>query len=351
MISKIIRELNPVRFGNTSIKISAGFALFFIIFLQFQSVNSAGEETHRKKLMIDMPRTIERLKSHLHELTEVIGERSLRLPENLAKTAEYIQSFYEDIGLVVHNEFYDYHDLKVVNVMAEITSGTSPSRRYLVGAHYDSVAGTVGADDNASAIAVQLEIARNLKAIFDQNQHNLAVNFVSFALEEPPVYGTRFMGSRVYAKKARRKQEKMEGMICLEMVGYTCYEPGCQNYMFPLGFLGYPKEGNFIGIVSNFKSAKFAKNLLQSFEENNALPVVKLTVPFNGWILPSVRLSDHASFWDQGYPAVMVTDSAFLRNPHYHLPSDTMEKLDYKFMAELVNSMLLFFNSHQQRQH
>jgi Zn-dependent M28 family amino/carboxypeptidase len=273
------------------------------------------------------------------------------LPENLAKTVEYIQSFYKDIGLVVHNEPYDYHDFQVANVVAEARSGSSPARRYLVGAHYDSVAGTVGADDNASAIAVQLEIARHVKALFDRKEHDLAVKFVSFALEEPPAYATQYMGSRVYAIKARREQEKIDGMICLEMVGYTCYEPGCQKYLFPLRFLGYPKEGNFIGIVSNFKSGGFAKDLLNSFEENSELPAVKLKVPFNGWILPSVRLSDHASFWDQGYKAVMVTDSAFLRNPHYHLPSDTMEKLDYKFMAELVESLVLFFYSHQRIQH
>jgi hypothetical protein len=112
-------------------------------------------------------------------------------------------------------------------------------------------------------------------------------------------------------------------------------------------FFGYPKKGNFIGIVGNRKSAKFAGELFNKFQNNPGLPVVKLNVPFNGMILPSVRLSDHASFWDRGFRAVMVTDSAFFRNPHYHLPSDTMEKLDYRFMAELVESLLLFFRSHR----
>jgi Zn-dependent M28 family amino/carboxypeptidase len=305
----------------------------------------ADAEQVRKNPMISIPNTVERLKAHLHELTKVIGERSVRMPENLEKTAGYIQSFYEKIGLTVNHEPYDYHGVNVTNVVAEISSNTSPAKRFLVGAHYDSVAGTVGADDNASAIAVQLEIARHVKILFDQKEHHLAVKFVSFALEEPPVYGTRYMGSRVYAKKARREREKIDGMICLEMVGYTCHEPGCQTYLLPLRFMGFPKEGDFIGIVSNFKSGGFAADLLRSFEANKELPVVKLRVPFNGWIIPSVRLSDHASFWDQGYRAVMVTDSAFLRNPHYHLPTDTMEKLDYVFMAELVESILRFFQS------
>lgn len=300
--------------------------------------------------MIDIKQTGERLKAHLQALTVTIGERSVRLPNNLNRTAEYITSFYKDIGISAHTEPYNYQNIKVANVVAEISSGSAgsvPSHKYIVGAHYDSVSGTVGADDNASAVAVQLETARNLKALLDQKELDLGVKFVSFALEEPPVYGTRYMGSRVYAKKARKENEKIDGMICLEMVGYSCYEPGCQQYPFPLQFFGYPKEGNFIGIVGSFKSIGFTKALFNGFQKNQDLPVIKISVPFNGWILPAVRLSDHASFWDKGYKAVMITDSAYFRNPHYHLPSDTMEKLDYRFMAELVESLMLFFKSHQ----
>jgi len=293
--------------------------------------------------MIDIPKTIERLKMHLQVLTETIGERSVNFPQNLAKTAEYVKNFYQDMGLAAHLEPYAYREFKVANVVAEVASGADPTRRFLVGAHYDSVAGTVGADDNASAIAVQLETARNLNLLRDRKKGDLTVKFVSFALEEPPAYGTPYMGSRVYAEKARRQKEKIDGMICLEMVGYACHEPNCQRFPFPLRFLGYPNVGNFIGIVGNFKSGEFTKSLLNAFEQNRDLPAVKLTVPFNGWILPSVRLSDHASFWDQGFKAMMITDSAFFRNPHYHLPSDTMEKLDYRFMAELVESLLIFF--------
>jgi hypothetical protein len=297
--------------------------------------------------MIDIQQTVERLEAHLRVLTETIGERSVRFPENLNKTATYIQSFYDDIGIAVHRAPYDYADFKVDNVVAEISTGPHPSRRYLLGAHYDSVSGTVGADDNASAIAVQLEAARGLNALLSKDNLDLAVTFVSFALEEPPAYGTRYMGSRVYAKRARQEQEKIDGMICLEMVGYACYEPGCQHYPFPLGFFGYPKEGNYIGIVSNFKSGEFTQALFEAFQKNPELPVIKSKIPFNGRILPAVRLSDHASFWDQGFKAVMITDTAFFRNPHYHLPSDTREKLDYRFMAELVESLLLFFKSHR----
>jgi len=297
--------------------------------------------------MIDIPKTAQHIESHLQTLTMTIGERSVYYPINIEKTAEYIQSFYNEIGMDAHSEPYDYHDLKVTNIVSEISFSSNPAHRFLIGAHYDSVAGTVGADDNASAVAVQLETARNLKTLIGKENLDLSVTFVSFALEEPPAYGTRYMGSRVYAQKARRENEKIDGMICLEMVGYACHEPGCQRYPFPLQFFGYPKEGNFIGIVGNFKSGAFTTSLFQAFQKNIDLPVVKLKVPLNGWILPSVRFSDHASFWDQGYNAVMVTDSAFFRNPHYHLASDTMEKLDLRFMAELVESLIVFFCSYR----
>jgi Zn-dependent M28 family amino/carboxypeptidase len=245
----------------------------------------------------------------------------------------------------VYREPYRYRHLTVANIVTEISFCANPSKRYLLGAHYDSVAGTVGADDNASAIAVQLETARHLQALKDTEEMDLAVRFISFALEEPPVFGTRYMGSRVYARKAKRAKEKIDGMICLEMVGYSCDDPGRQRYPFPLMFLGYPKKGNFVGIVGNSSSRALTHLLVKAFEENPELPVVRLTVPLRGWLIPSVRLSDHASFWDRGFKAVMITDSSFYRNPHYHQSSDTMEKLNYRYMAELVESLLLFFYS------
>jgi len=306
-----------------------------------------GHAGENMRSMMDIEKTVERLEDHLRTLTQTIGERSVFLPENLRRTARYIETFYQDLGLKAHGEPYRYQDLTVENIVAEISFCKNPSKRYLLGAHYDTVAGTVGADDNASAIAVQLETARQLKSLKGRQELDLAVTFVSFALEEPPVYGTGYMGSRVYARKARKEKEKIDGMICLEMVGYSCREPGCQDYPFPLMFLGYPKEGNFIGIVGNLTSRKFTRSLFRAFSRNPELPAIRLTVPFGGWLLPSVRLSDHASFWDQGFKSVMITDSSFYRNPHYHLPSDTMDKLDYRFMAELAESLLIFFRSHQ----
>ena len=293
----------------------------------------------------DVEKTAERLREHVKHLTVTIGERSVGEPENLEKTASYIQSFYRDLELPCQRESYTYNNFTVASIVANIDLGGNPTKHYLLGAHYDSVWGTVGADDNASAIAVQLEIARELKSLLGGKDLGIGVKFVSFPLEEPPAFGTRYMASKIYAKKARKVNEQLDGMLCLEMVGYTCYQEGCQGYPFPLMFMDYPKKGNFIGIVGNLKSTGLTNSLYRAFQKNRDLPVIKLTVPFGGWLLPSVRLSDHAPFWDQGYKAVMITDSAFYRNPHYHLPSDTMDKLDFQFMAELVKSLVIFFQS------
>jgi Zn-dependent M28 family amino/carboxypeptidase len=285
---------------------------------------------------------VKRLEAHLNMLTRIIGERSLRMPENLARSAAYIQAQLDDCGLAVERQPYPYRSLTVSNVTARLEGGAESGRHLVIGAHYDSVAGTVGADDNASAVAVLLETARGMQALTGGKKRKAAITFVAFALEEPPAYGTRYMGSRVFAAEAAGKGVSMDAMICLEMVGYTCRQAGCQYYPLPLRWRRFPKTGDFIGVVGNTKSRAFTRALCASFRRNPNLPVVSLTVPFNGWPLPAVRLSDHASFWRYGYRAVMLTDTAFFRNPHYHLPSDTMETLDLDFMAELVFSLVSF---------
>lgn len=287
--------------------------------------------------------TVQALREHVRSLTVTIGERSVTMPKNLLKTQQYIASFYEGLGLHAEIEPFRYHDLPVANVIARIEPEGPPTKRFLLGAHYDSVEGTVGADDNASAVAVLLETARQLLAVARQKKLTVAVKCVAFALEEPPVFSTRYQASKVHAAAMKHRGESIDGMLCLEMVGYTCKEKGCQEYPFPLNLMGYPEQGDFIGIIGNFASRGLTRSISKAFKKNPALPAIPLTVPFSGWLMPSVRLSDHASFWDKGYAAVMITDSAFFRNPHYHMPSDTADTLDYGFMAELVRSLVLFF--------
>ena len=324
----------------------AGNRRMFIAFMVLIRISSPGFGGQGPE-MIDIEPIQSNLRRHLSVLTQSIGERSVRIPENLHRTAAYIQSVYEEMGLSARRESYPYNGFMVDNVVAEIACTTNPGNRYVLGAHYDSVMGTVGADDNASAVAVQLETARMLSERVGGDSLDLSVVFVSFALEEPPVFNTRAMGSRVYASRARREGERIDGMICLEMVGYSCRTPGCQHYPLPLRLFGYPETGDFIGIVGNLRSRHLTSRLATIFRKNPALPVVTLTVPLNGWVLPAVRLSDHASFWDKGFRAVMITDTAFFRNPNYHLAADTMDTLDFPFMAELVKSLMLFFQSHR----
>lgn len=315
--------------------------LLLVLILYAWADRANGKEAN----VLNKQHIIKQLGGHLTMLTRTIGERSVNFPINIEKSAIYIQTQLESYGLTVERQAYSYGAMDVSNIVAKLQSSVHPEAHYVIGAHYDSVAGTVGADDNASAVAVLLETARQMQHAYASGVSGPEITFVAFTLEEPPAYGTPYMGSRVFASKAREKGMSIDGMICLEMVGYTCREPGCQSYPFPLKYLGYPKEGTFIGVVGNVKSLGFSRKLCRSLKGNPNLPMVSLTVPFNGKIMPAIRLSDHASFWDKGYPAVMVTDSAFFRNPNYHQPSDTMDTLDVDYMAELVQGLSAFFGA------
>jgi hypothetical protein len=295
--------------------------------------------------LIDIEESARHLLEHLRFLTVDVGERSLFSPDKLERAAAYIAFSLRKFGLAVEFEDYPCKGFRARNVVALSEPSGPVSARYLVGAHYDTILNTVGADDNASGIAVQLELARQLRILRKDRHIPVSVKFVSFALEEYPAYGTDIMGSRVHAKRMKARGEKTDGMICLEMVGYYCQKAGCQKYPLPFMQKRFSDRGDFIGIVANRRSKAFAMKVYESFGKNSDLPVHLLTIPFNGWMLPDSRRSDHAFFWDQGYPAVLVTDSSFFRNPNYHLPSDTLETLDMEVMARLVESLLLFFLS------
>ena len=234
--------------------------------------------------------------------------------------------------MTVTEQSYDYFGHRVANLIATPPDAAWSPAHYVIGAHYDTVPGTPGADDNASGVAVLLEIARHLAA----DPPPIPVRLAAFTLEEAPAFMTRLQGSRVFARELARRDERVLGAIILEMVGFTSAR---QDYPPLLRWAGYPSEGNYIGIVGNRRSRRFSQTILRGFDRNPELPVETLTVPFNGWVLPATRLSDHASFWDRGWPAVMVTDTAFFRNPHYHSGTDSIETLDTAFMAELVKSL------------
>jgi len=276
----------------------------------------------------------DRLRAHVEALAVDIGPRTPFIGNSLERAATYIQSVLGDAGYMVTEQPYQYRGHHVSNVIGTTAAAADTTSFYVVGAHYDTVQTTPGADDNASAVAVMLELARrSLKA-----ELKAPVLFVAFTLEEPPAHLTRHQGSRAFVRQTRESGDRVRGAIILEMVGYTAQH---QHYPFISRWPGYPAEGNFIGVIGNWRSRRFGHPVLKGFHNNNRLPAESLFVPFNGWLLPATRLSDHASFWDAGWPALMVTDTAFFRNPNYHLPSDTIDTLDFDFMAELVTSLEL----------
>lgn len=276
----------------------------------------------------------EALGRHLAKLCVEIGPRSTLQPDALAEARRYIRTAFEGAGLDVTEQDYSYLRQSVANVIATPRESATAPAYYVVGAHYDTVPQTPGADDNASAVAVLIELGRRLA----ERGAPAPVRLVAFTLEEPPSYMTRHQGSRVFVRELRGSGERVLGAVVLEMVGYTTPK---QHYPWFLRWAGYPREGNFIGIVGNWGSRPFGETVLGGFRRNPALPVESLFVPFNGWVVPATRFSDHASFWDRGLPAVMVTDTAFFRNHNYHAPSDTPDTLDLSFMAELVTSLEL----------
>lgn len=277
--------------------------------------------------MAECQRIRARLEHHVSALAVEIGPRAALMGHGLLRAERYLKEAFISAGLVVEEQRYEYFGREVANLIARDGDVADKDPHYLIGAHYDSVPGTPGADDNASAVAVMLTLAERGAG------QGLPIRFAAFTLEEPPAFATKHQGSRMYLRRHRQNLSAIAGAIILEMVGYTSPR---QHYPLVLRWTGYPKTGDFIGIIANPRSRTLLKRVENGLRRNTKLPVETLCVPLKGWLLPATRLSDHASFWDAGRPAVMITDTAFMRNPHYHLPSDRIETLDFEFMTQLV---------------
>ncbi len=274
---------------------------------------------------------------HVTMLAHTIGERNVYKPDALQAAANYITQQWENQGFQVTPQTYLTHNLPCANLEITIIGDTNPEEIILVGAHYDSVIGSPGADDNASAVAALLEIASCLK----KAQIARTIRLVAFVNEEPPFfYWSRDMGSLVYAKTACQNKDNIRFMIALEMLGYYRDAPNSQAYP-PLLRHFYPHRGNFIAFVSRLRDGYLVKHAFNTFRAHCDFPAEWTSLP--GW-LPGIGWSDHSSFWRQGYPAIMVTDTAFFRNPFYHTAEDTPEKLDYQRLAQVtvgLTSMLI----------
>ena len=272
---------------------------------------------------------IDNLYNHVEHLSVTIGDRHLWKKDSLRKAAEYIASVFQACGYTVQRQTYSCYGTHVSNLIAE-KAGTDDGIM-VVGAHYDTMPGTPGADDNASAVAGLLELARLLK----QNRSGKHLIFVAFVNEEAPCYGSDNMGSMVYARHLRDQKVPLDVMISLEMIGYFSPEP-IQQYPVQGMSLMYPKTADFIGVVGNLRSSRYVSLLKKGIKKHAAIDVQSLTAPeyFGG-----INLSNNYAFWHHGYRAVMVTDTSFYRNRHYHQETDTIDTLNFEAMAEVVKGL------------
>lgn len=272
----------------------------------------------------------ENLKLHVTQLSEKFRPRDSAHPENLKYTAEYIRSQLSRDNSRVKLQNFTADDHEFSNVISDY--GPEIGERIIVGAHYDAFSDLPGADDNASGVAGLLELGR-LLAIFPPA---VPVSIVAFPLEEPPFFRTAQMGSAVHAMSLKKAGVSVRLMICLEMIGYFSDQENSQQYPSSIMKLWYPTRGNFIAIIDTFSFNLNTLNIKRSFLNHTLLDAVSINAPS---IIPGIDFSDHYSYWQQGFPALMISDTAFYRNQAYHTSEDLASRLDYAKMAEVVRGV------------
>jgi Zn-dependent M28 family amino/carboxypeptidase len=273
----------------------------------------------------------EQLHRHVQKLAGDFGERNLRRYPQLMQAARYIEEELTAAGYPVTRQEYEARGHAFYNIEAEATGAIHPEEIILVGAHYDSVPGSPGAGDNASGVAALLAIARRMSG----EQPARTLRFVAFANEEMPYFQSLDMGSSVYARRSRARNENIVAMLSLETIGFYSDTPGSQRYPAPFGVI-YPDEGNFIGVIGNVASRPLVHQVIAAFRRRASFPSEGGALPGD---VSGVGWSDQWSFWEEGYPAVMITDTAVFRYPYYHSPEDTPDKLNYDAMAHVVDGV------------
>ncbi len=272
------------------------------------------------------------LRRDVAHLAGEIGERNvLNRPKELAAAADWIEAEFKSAGYTPQRQEYQVSGVTCCNLEVEIVGKARAEEIVVVGAHYDTVVGTPGANDNTSGVAATLALARR----FAKRDSDRTLRFVAFVNEEPPYFQTDQMGSWVYAHRCRQRGENIVAMLSLETIGYYDDTPGSQNYPAPLGQM-YPSEGNFIGFVGNTESGDLVNQAVATFRRNEEFPAEGGALPGE---IPGVGFSDQWSFWQEGYPALMVTDTAMFRYPHYHEPEDTIDKVNFDRMARVVRGL------------
>ena len=281
--------------------------------------------------------TAEQLQAHVQVIAGDIGEHNVFHPKALHAAEAYITQQWRQLGYQVNRLSYETCGIECSNLEINCPGKNGGDDFIIIGAHYDSVAGSPGANDNGSGVAALLELSR----VFKESQPPVNLRFVTFVNEEPPFFFWGNMGSMKYAKAAKRRGDKIRFMISLEMLGYYNERLGSQRYP-PLLKYFYPDSGNFIAFVSNLKSRSVMKDCVEVFAKVSDFPVQSLAAPA---IVPGVALSDHLSFWRHGYKAFMITDTAFYRYPYYHTAGDTPDKLNFPAFAAMTNGLFLMLNS------
>jgi hypothetical protein len=271
------------------------------------------------------------LKKDIQMLAGQIGERNVLNYKKYCIAADYIETSLSQAGYAVERQEYKAEGEVCYNIEAEKKGTKLPGQIIIIGAHYDSVYGCAGANDNASAVAAAIALAR----YFADKKTERTLRFVLFANEEPPFFQTEQMGSLVYAQRCRARQDDIAGVIVLETIGYYSDKSGSQKYPFPFNLI-YPSTGDFIGFIGNRSSRSLLYRTIESFRRNCKFPSQGGAIPE---FVPGIGWSDHWSFWQQGYPAIMVTDTAPFRYPFYHTTEDTPEKIDYEKLARVVSGM------------
>lgn len=303
------------------------FALILFIILKFFPFPWHFSDNTFMNLTKDTQLT-QMLKSHVYKLAHEIGERSIFDYDKLDEAKRYIAGEFTSFGYNVEYQDYSASGKQVKNIIAAKIGTERPKELIIVGAHYDTCFNP-GADDNASGVAGLLELAR----FMSKKETARSIKFIAFVNEEPPFYKTEDMGSRVYTKRAKTEDEDIKAALILESIGYYLDTPNSQQYP-PVFSLFYPNKGNFIAIVGNFRSRWLVEKVVSNFKIKTQFPIESVST--FGFV-PGVDFSDNWSFWKEGFPAVMITDTAFYRNPDYHSESDTYEKLDYESIREVVD--------------
>jgi Zn-dependent M28 family amino/carboxypeptidase len=274
---------------------------------------------------------VSRLRAHIQLLAGEIGERNVWRYAALRQAADYIAGELRGCGYEPVLQTFDVARLPVSNIEAARPGSSGRGETLVLGAHYDTVGGCPGANDNATGVAALLELARR----FASTALARSVRFVAFVNEEPPFFRTAQMGSLVYARAARARGDRVLGMLALETMGYYSEERGSQRYPAPIAPL-YPDVGNFIGFVSNVRSARLLRRAVRAFRAGTTVPAQAAALP---GAIDGVGWSDHWAFWEAGYPALMVTDTAPFRYPWYHTAQDTPERVMVDQVARVVDGL------------